>query len=290
MFSQRELAPKEDQGVVFGIVQAAPNATIDQTTRYTEKVNDVFESFPETAHTFQLTQPSGGFSGMVTKPWSQRKRTTEQLLGEVFAKVSAVPGVRVIATTPAPLPGGGDFPVEFVIVSTAEPRELLEFANQLVAKAFASGKFSFADTDLKFDQPQTEVVFDRDKVASLGLNLQQVGADLGTMLGGDYVNRFSIQGRSYKVIPQITRAQRLNPEQLENIYVSGPNGKLVQLSTFATLKQTTEPRAIYRFQQLNSVKIQGALLPGVTLDQGLKVLEDEAAKDSAQGLRDGLRR
>jgi multidrug efflux pump len=283
MFSQRELAPKEDQGVVFGIVQAAPNSTIDQTTRYTEKVNDVFESFPETAHTFQLTQPSGGFSGMVTKPWSQRTRTTEQILGEVFAKVSAVPGVRVIATTPAPLPGGGDFPVEFVIVSTAEPRELLEFANQLVATAFASGKFAFVDTDLKFDQPQSEVVFDRDKVASLGLNLQQVGADLGTMLGGDYVNRFSIQGRSYKVIPQITRAERLNPEQLENIYVTGPNGKLVQLSTFATLKQSTEPRAIYRFQQLNSVKIQGALQPGITLDQGLKVLEDEATKILPKG-------
>ena len=283
MFSQRELAPKEDQGVVFGIVQAAPNSTIDQTVRYTEKVNEVFESFPETEHTFQLTQPSSGFSGMVTKPWSERKRTTEQILGEVFAKVSAVPGVRVIATTPAPLPGGGDFPVEFVIVSTAEPRELLELANQLVAKAFASGKFAFADTDLKFDQPQSEVVFDRDKVASLGLNLQQVGLDLGTMLGGNYVNRFSIQGRSYKVIPQITRAQRLNPEQLQNIYVSGPNGRLVQLSTFATLKQTTEPRAIYRFQQLNSVKIQGALLPGVTLDQGLKVLENEAAKILPKG-------
>src|SRR5439155_20549248 len=134
-------------------------------------------------------------------------------------KVSAVPGVRVIATTPAPLPGGGDFPVEFVIASTAEPRELLEFANQVVAKAFASGKFAFADTDLKFDQPQTEIVFDRDKVASLGLNLQQVGLDLGTMLGGDYVNRFSIQGRSYKVIPQVTRSQRLNPEQLQDIYV-----------------------------------------------------------------------
>ncbi len=258
MFSQHELAPKEDQGVVFGIVQAAPNATIDQTTRFTEKVNDVFESMPETEHTFQITDPSGGFSGMVTKPWSQRKRSTEQILADV-RETWQYSGVRIIPTTPPPLPGGGNFPVEFVIASTAEPQELLEFANQLVAKAFQSGIFMFADTDLKFDQPQTEVVFDRDKVASLGLNLQQVGLDLGTMLGGDYVNRFSIEGRSYKVIPQVTRVQRLNADQLKDFYVSGPNGKLVQLSTFATLKNTTEPRAIYRFQQLNSVKVQGAL-------------------------------
>src|SRR2546428_194385 len=226
MFSQRELAPKEDQGVVFGIVQASPNSTIDQTTRYTEKVNEVFQSLPETENTFQITQPAGGFSGMVAKPWSERKRTTEQMVGEVFAKVSAIPGVRVIATTPAPLPGGGDFPVEFVIASTAEPRELIDFANQLAMKAFASGKFAFADTDLKFDQPQTEIVFDRDKVASLGLNLQQVGLDLGTMLGGDYVNRFSIQGRSYKVIPQVTRTQSLTTVQYKDFYVSVPNGKL----------------------------------------------------------------
>ncbi len=283
LFSQHELAPKEDQGVVFGIVQAAPNATIDQTTRFNEKINDVFESMPETEHTFQITDPSGGFSGMVTKPWSERKRNTEQILADVSGKLSSIPGVRIIPTTPAPLPGSGNFPVDFVIASTAEPQELLEFANQLVAKAFASKKFMFADTDLKFDQPQTEIVFDRDKVASLGLNMGQVGLDLGTMLGGDYVNRFSIEGRSYKVIPQVTRVQRLNADQLKDFYVSGPNGKLVQLSTFATLKNTTEPRAIYRFQQLNSVKVQGALAPGVTLDQGLKVLEQEAARILPRG-------
>ena len=283
LFSGSELAPKEDQGVVFGIVQASPNSTIDQTSIYTEKLNEVFKSFPETAETFQLTSPSFGFSGMVTKPWSERKRSTEQIVGEVFGKVSAIPGVRVIATTPQPLPGGGQFPVEFVIASTAEPRQLLEFANQIVQAAFASHKFMFADTDLKYDQPQTEVVFDRDKVASLGLNLQQVGADLGTLLGGNYVNRFSIQGRSYKVIPQVTRIERLTTDQLKDFYVTGPGGKLVQLSTFATLKTSTEPRTLNRFQQLNAAKIQGAIPPGVTLDQALQVLETEAAKILPKG-------
>ena len=136
----------------------------------------------------------------------------------------------------------------------------------------------FADTDLKYDQPQTEIVFDRDKVAALGLNLQQVGADLSTMLSGNYVNRFSNQGRSYKVIPQIKRTDRLTVDQLKDIYVSGPDGRMVQLSTFATLKNTTEPRELKRFQQLNSATIQGAISPGVSKDQALKVLEDEARK------------
>ena len=157
-------------------------------------------------------------------------------------------------------------------------RELLEVANKLVAKAFESGVFTFADTDLKYDQPQTEIVFDRDKVAALGLNLQKVGADLSTMLGGNYVNRFSNQGRSYKVIPQIKRAERLTVDQLKNIYVSGPSGQMVQLSTFATLKSTTEPRELKRFQQLNSATIQGAIPPGVSKGQALKVLRRRGEK------------
>jgi multidrug efflux pump len=282
MISLKELAPKEDQGVVFGIVQAAPNATIDQTSRFTEKVNEVFKSIPETDQTFQITDPTFGFSGMVAKPWAERSRTTEDIVGEVFGKVSTIPGVRVIATTPEPLPGGSQFPVEFVINSTAEPREIYEYANALVKKALDSKLYMFADTDLKYDQPQTQIVFDRDKVALLGVNLSQVGADLGTLLGGNYVNRFSNAGRSYKVIPEVVRSARLNVDQLKNFYVSAANGKLVQLSTFATLKTTAEPRSLNRFQQLNSAKIQGAFPPVVTQDQALKVLED-AAKDLPKG-------
>src|SRR5262249_58110085 len=140
-------------------------------------------------------------------------------------------------------------------------QQLVEFANQLVMKAFGSGLFMFADTDLKFDQPQAEVVFNRDKVRSEGVDLSQAGADLSTMLSGDYVNRFSIQGRSYKVIPQVKRSERLTPAQLEQIHVTGPNGQLVPLSTFATIKETTEPRELKRFQQLNAVRIQGVIPP-----------------------------
>jgi len=276
MFSQKELAPMEDQGVVFGIVQASANSTLDQTKLYTTKVNDVYRSFPESDSIFQITSATGGFSGMVTKPWSERKKDTQQLLMEAAPKLGAIPGVRVIPMTPAALPGAGDFPVDFVIASTAEPRVLSEFANTLVQKAFASGLFIFADADLKFDQPQAKVVFNRDKVRSLGVDLSQAGQDLSTMLGGDYVNRFSIQGRSYKVIPQVKRSERLTADQLAQIYVTGPEGRLVPLSTFATLETSTEPRELKRFQQLNAVRIQGVIPPPVSLDQALTFLETEA--------------
>ncbi|HEX9303769.1 MAG TPA: efflux RND transporter permease subunit [Thermoanaerobaculia bacterium] len=283
MFSQRELAPKEDQSVVFGIIQAAPNSTLDQTKLFSAQVADVYRSFPENGSVFQLTNPTGGFGGMVTKPWSERKKSTEQLQVEASMKLGQIPGIRVISLVPPPLPGGGSFPVDFVIASTAEPRELAGFANQLVGKAFASGLFMYADSDLKFDQPQAEVVFDRDKLRSQGVDLSKAGQDLSTMLGGNYVNRFSIQGRSYKVIPQIKRAERLTPDQLEGIYVTGKDDKLVPLSTFATLKTSTEPRDLKKFQQLNAVRIQGVIPPGVSLNTALTMLENEAKKVLPKG-------
>ena len=283
MFSQRELAPSEDQGVVFGVIQSSANSTIDQTNLFTSQVYDVYRAFPESDSIFQITSPSGGFGGMVTKPWSQRKKTAQQLLVESVGPLSKIPGIRVIPLTPPPLPGGGNFPVEFVITSAMEPRQLDAFAKQLVGKAFASGLFIFADSDLKFDQPQAEVVFDRDKLRSQGVDLTQAGQDLSTMLGGDYVNRFSIQGRSYKVIPQIKRAERLTPDQLQQIYVKGSDNKLVPLSTFATLKNTTEPRELKKFQQLNAVTIQGVIPPNVPLDKALSFLEDQAKTILPQG-------
>ena len=283
MFSQRELAPAEDQGVVFGVIQSAPNATLDQTNLFTQQVYDVYHSFPESASVFQITNPNGGFGGMVTKPWSQRTKTTQQLLVESSGALSKISGVRVIPLTPPPLPGGGNFPVDFVIASAAEPEQVSQLAEQIVKKAMASGMFIFADTDVKFDQPQTEVVFDRDKLRSQGVDLSQAGQDLSTMLGGNYVNRFSIQGRSYKVIPQVKRAERLTPDQLSQIYVKGSSDKLVPLSTFATLRTTTEPRSLNKFQQLNAVRIQGVIPPQVPLDQALTFLENEAKQVLPQG-------
>ena len=283
MFSERELAPSEDQGVVFSIIQTAPNSTIDQARLFGAQVHDVYKSFPEAASIFQLLFPTGGFGGMVTKPWSERTKTTDQLMQEATAPLSKIPGIRAFPLVPPALPGGGDFPVDIVIMSAAEPRQLGELADQLVKKAFASGMFMYADSDVKFDQPQAEVVFDRDKLRSQGVDLSQAGLDLSTLLGGDYVNRFSIQGRSYKVIPQVARVDRLTPDQLSQMHITGANGTLVPLSTFATLRTTAEPRDLKKFQQLNAVRIQGVIPPPVPLDTALSYLENEAKAILPQG-------
>src|SRR5438876_4008607 len=283
MFSQKELAPAEDQSFIFGIIQAAANSTLDQTKLFAGEVEKIYRAFPETKATFQVVFPTGGFGGMVTKPFSERTRKTSELVVEASGPLSQIPGIRVIPLTPPPLPGGGSFPVDFVIQSAAEPQQLSELAGQLAQKAMASGMFIFADIDVKFDQPQTEVVFDRDKLRSQGIDLSQAGQDLSTLLGGNYVNRFSIQGRSYKVIPQVKRQERLTPDQLERIYVKGSNDKLVPLSTFASLKTTTEPRSLNKFQQLNAVRIQGVIPPSVPLDKALTYLEDQAKTTLPQG-------
>ncbi len=282
MFSPEELAPGEDQGVIFGIVEASANATLDQTSTFAAAANQVFLGVPETEFTFQITFPTSGFGGMVVKPWDERERTVFQILPEVQQKLQRIPGIQMFPVTPPALPGGGQFPVEFIIASTADTREILAIAQQLQLKAISSGLFAFPPPiDVKIDQPQAEVVIDRDKVAAFGLNLQQVSADLAAAMGGNFVNRFNIAGRSYKVIPQVERIDRLNPEQLENLYVTGPNGQLAPLGAVATLRNGVEARSLNRFQQLNAVKLSGvAIRP---LDQALRFLEDEAAKLLPQG-------
>jgi multidrug efflux pump len=282
IMSAKELAPLEDQGVIFGILEASADSTLDQTSRYSAAVNKVFLSVPETEFTFQVTFPNSGFGGMVTKPWDDRERTVFQIMPEVQQKLQAIPGIRMLPVTPPALPGGGQFPVEFILASTAETGRILEFAQKVQQKAMQSGMFAFPPLiDVKIDQPQAEFVIDRDKVAALGLSLGQVAADLGGMVGGDYVNRFDIAGRSYKVIPQIQRVDRLTPDQLQEVYVTGPGGKLVPLSTVATLRETVVPRSLNRFQQLNAVKISAvAVRP---LEEALRFLEDEAMKILPQG-------
>ncbi|MGE4559697.1 MAG: efflux RND transporter permease subunit [Desulfobulbus sp.] len=280
--SAKELAPTEDQGVIFGIIDSAANSTLDQNRFFTAEVSRTFLSVKETDFVFQLTQPSSGFSGMVAKPWQERERTIFEIMPEVAMKLHRIPGIRVLPVTPPALPGGGQFPVEFVIASTAELNQVLDFAQQIQRAAIKSKMFAFPPLiDVKIDQPQSELVIDRDKVADLGLNLQQVGGDLTTMLGGNYVNRFNIAGRSYKVVPQVKRVDRLNPEQLGRIYVTGPNGQLVPLSTIATIKDSTVARSLNRFQQLNAVTLSA--WPVRPLDEALRFLEDEAAKILPQG-------
>jgi multidrug efflux pump len=282
MFAQRELAPVEDQGVVFSILQGSPTATIDQNVMFAEEVQKIFTSVPEYENSFQLTMPGGGFSGIILKPWSERKRSSFELQAALQGPAATIPGMNVIVTTPPALPSGGQFPVEFVLRSTADHSEMMEFADKLVlfanTEANAGGgapTFYFADSDLKFDLPQVEIEIDKDKVASMGLNLSDVARDLGSMLGGGYVNRFVNDGRSYRVIPQVERGQRLTADQLLDYHIRGPHGQVIPLSTIATLKHTVQPRTLNRFQQLNSVKITGV---GPSVDQALKKLEAKAAE------------
>jgi len=282
IMSPAELAPLEDEGAIFSIIDAPANSALELTSHFTTAADKIFQSIPETDFTFQITFPSGGFGGLITKPWNERKRTTMQILSEVQQKLRAIPGIKVLPLTPPALPGGGDFPVEFIIASTAEPAQVLALATKIQLQAVQSGMFAFPPLlDVKIDQPQSEIVIDRDRVADLGLNLQQVGADLSAMLSGNYVNRFNIAGRSYKVIPQIKRTDRLNPDQLQHIYITGSGGQVVPLSTVAGMRDSTVPRTLNRFQQLNAVKISGvAMRP---LDEALRFLEDEAAKILPQG-------
>lgn len=271
-----ELAPTEDQGFIVGILETASNSTVDQTTLSAAEVNRIWFSFPETEFSFQITQPSAGFGGMKTSQWDEREKTVFELLPEVQRKMDTIPGVSVMSVLPPSLPGGGTFPVEIVIASSADTEQILGFAQTLQQKGMESGKFPFLNIDVKIDLPQAEIFIDRDKVAALGLNLADIGSDLSAMFGGNYVNRFNIEGRSYKVIPQIKRVDRLNPDQLTSIYVTGPEGKLMPLSSIATIKNKTVPRSLNRFQQLNAVKISGMAMG--SLGDALTFLEAEAAK------------
>jgi multidrug efflux pump len=277
LMAPAELAPAEDQGFLFGFGTTASNSTLDQNVAYASAVEKALFSDKDTAFVFQITSSNTAIAGVVARPWGERKRPIKQMLAAVQPEVSKVPGIQFQLVQPPSLPGGGNFPIEVVLTSTADPQEILTYAQQLADKAMATKRFYFPPLiDLKYDAPQAEVVIDRNKVASLGLNLQQVGDDLSAAMGGNYVNWFNISGRSYKVIPQLKRADRLNPEQLETIYVTGPNNTLVPLSTVATIRNSTIPRALNRFQQLNSVTLSA--VAGMSLDDALKVFETEGAK------------
>jgi multidrug efflux pump len=284
MFSPAELAPNEDQGVVFSAIDVPANATLEQLVPYSEQVNRIFESEPEFDHSFQITFPSGGFGGVLVKPWEERKRSIFPIQDELSAKLSRIAGIRAPAFLPPALPSAGFFPIEVVIASTADHDQMLRFAQQLVQEAAQSGQFAFPPiTDVKIDEAKSEIVLDRDKIASMGLTLQEVGTDLSSMLGGNFVNRFNIDGRSYKVIPQVERAGRLTPDSLKSIHIGGPNGQLMPLSAVATMRQGVEPRTLNRFQQLNAIKISGVAPRSV--DGGLRVLESAAARILPPGYR-----
>jgi multidrug efflux pump len=281
--AKTELAPTEDQGIIITQSIAAPDSTLQQRQLYSRQVYKIFASHPETEHVFQLDVPGQSIAGMVFKPWDQRVKTTNEVQPVLQQELSKVAGVRVAAFQPPALPGSFGLPVQFVIVTTDAFARLNDVAQQFLQEALKSGMFIFLDCDLKIDNPQSDIVIDRDKTAQLGLKMSDVGGAMSAMLGGGYVNYFSISGRSYKVIPQVQQRFRLNARQLLDYYIRTADGSLVPLSTIATIKTSTVPESLNHFQQLNSATIQGVAMPGVAQGDALTFLQNLSKRVLPQG-------
>ena len=284
--SKTDLAPDEDQGMIIALGTASPNANIDQLTRYSEEVSKIGRTFPDVSQIIQIDgypASNNSITLLAFKPWDERPRTTMQLLPEVTAKLGAVAGMRMLAFLRPPLPGAGGANVQFIVASTDDPIRIAQVADALVLEAVKSGMFFYADNSLKFDQAQAYLDVDRDKAAMLGISMAQLGADVGSLLGGNYVNFFNVQGRSYRVVPQVERAYRLNPEQLGNFYVRSGTNALVPLSAVASVRYEAQPQALNRFQQLNAATITCVPKPGVTQGQALDFLNAKSRELFPEG-------
>ena len=283
-YSRRELAPVEDQSHISLFMEASPDASLAASNTASLEVVKAIQGFPETRFMWSLTAPWGAFGGLVAKDWKERDRSTEEMYGEVFGRVSQIPGLRVFPRLDPPLPTPGQYDVELVLQSDDPPEELLATVGAVVDAGWKSGKFLYVDTDLKIDLPQAQVVIDREAVADLGLDLAGVGQELGTLLGGAYVNRFNYFDRSYKVIPQIGDENRATVDPLMDLKIKTPAGDLVPVSTFTRIEASTAPRTLNRFGQRNAVRVFGGVNPGVTKEEGLRVLETAAAAAAPEGM------
>jgi len=290
--AQSQLAPNEDQAFVLIKGDAAPTASLDQTTMLTEGITEIGNTMDEVERTFQFNgvtfggppKPNTSITGFAFVPWSERERTSGDIKDVVQSRVEKIAGLESVVFEPPVLPGSsGGLPVQFVIGTTAEPRQLYDVAQEMVRKAQQSGLFIFANSNMNFDKPQVQIRVDRDKAADLGITMAEIGRELGSMMSGGFVNRFSVQGRSYKVTPQVTRMERLNPDQLKDYHVRADSGELIPLSTLVSLEKTVQPQELRRFQQLNSATIEGVPLPGVALGDALGFLQRTAEETLPRG-------
>ncbi|SDI29365.1 multidrug efflux RND transporter permease subunit [Pseudomonas abietaniphila] len=281
-FSQSQLAPDEDQGIVFMIATSPQPTNLDYMNKYTDQFISIFKAFPEYYSSFQINGFNGvqsGVGGFLLKPWGERKRTQMELLPEVQAKLSQITGLQIFGFNLPSLPGTGEgLPFQFVINSPNDYPALLEVVDRIKKRATESGKFAFLDVDLAFDKPEVVVDIDRAKAAQMGVSMQDLGGSLATLLGEAEINRFTIDGRSYKVIAQVERAYRDNPEWLSNYYVKNSEGKMLPLSTLITVSDRARPRQLNQFQQLNSAIISGFPLVsmGEAIDTVRQIAEEEA--------------
>lgn len=284
--SPQELEPTEDRGLILTISTADAYATLDYVEQYSGQLVDIADLYTEVENIF-LLNGAGTFSsgvnnataGFVLGPWEKRQRDTEEMQELISEDVRKIAGLKVAVVVPPSLPtAGGQLPVEFVIGATEPMENLADVASEIMAKALQSRKFIFLDSDLKIDKPKIVIEIDREKAATMGVDMVDLSRDLGAMLSGAYVNRFSLDNRSYKVIPQVERVDRLTADQLKQYYIRAINGDLVPVNTLINLRQTVEPQQLKRFQQLNAVTISGVPRPGVTLGEALGVLESAASE------------
>ncbi|HFL3403886.1 TPA: efflux RND transporter permease subunit [Legionella pneumophila] len=278
-----ETAPDEDQGFFFVLATAPQYATLNYIEAFTKPFDAIYKSFPETENYFTVNT-SQPISGMVLKPWDQRKKSQFALKQPLQNKLSKIAGLNALAIVPPPLPGGGGGPaVQFVVKTTNDFQSLMDVSNQLTEKARNSGLFIYIDNSLKFNQPQVEFSINRAKASEMGLDMRALGSTLTSALSNNYINYFNLEGRSYQVIPQLARKFRLTIEQIGQIYVKTLNGTMVPLSTVITPTEKTQPNAATHFQQLNSATIQAVMMPGKTLGQGLEFLQKAAQEVLPKG-------
>jgi multidrug efflux pump len=285
--TQRELAPEEDQGILFNIVKAPQAANIDYLEQATAQLGKVFDTVPEKEHVFTINGMNDvhqAFAGILFKPWDERQRTQKQILASLQGPVASIANAQVF-TFPLPsLPGSiGGPPVQFVITTTADYTQLAQVLAKIQSEAAKSGLFIFVDSDLKFETPQIELKIDHDKANRLGITMQDIGGSLATLLGGNFVNRFNLYGRSYQVIPQVPRDFRLTAEWLQRYQVRTGTGSLVPLSSIVSIEQSVQPNALTTFQQLNSATLSGVPFPGRTVGEALEYLKAKAAEHMPAG-------
>ncbi len=283
----RELAPKEDQGVIFVTSKTPQYANLDYLEKASEQVEAAAGGVPEKEHVFNINGSGGvhqGFGGLLLAPWDERKRSQEQIMEALQPRLAAVTGAEILAFGPPSLPGSTGGPsIQFVIRTIAGYRELADVMAGIETAARESGLFLFANSDLKFDLPQIDFKIDADKANRLGISMRDIGASLATLLGGNYVNRFSLQGRSYQVIPQAPREFRLTPDWLTRYQLRTSSGALVSLGTVASLSTSVRPNSLPAFQQLNSATLQGVPFPGHTLGEAIGFLQDKAKELLPEG-------
>jgi len=283
--AKSELSPQEDQGFVIAMLTPPPTATLQQSGIWQREVYGIAHSYPQVDHVFQISAPGTNFVGLVLKPWNERSMSADQLQAQLQTKLSDIAGVRAAVFQPPPLPGPRGLGVQFVIQTTQSFQQLDEVARDILDAATASKMFVYLDSDLKFDQPQTEIVIDRNKAASFGLTMRDIGSGLTSMLGGGYVNYFSMSGRAYRVIPQVEQRFRLNADQLKSYYIRTASGTSIPLSTLAHLENRVTPESLNHFQQQNAATITAVPMPGLTSGDALNTLRQIAAKVLPQGYR-----